>query len=580
MKKDKKQKQIFFQRGRYLFYIFLALSLGLIFRLGYIQLALGEELRAKALSIREEEVPLLAKRGDIYDRQGEKMALSHTTASVAVFPGVINEEDKDDVALKLAGTLELPVEEIKEKLESKNNFCYIKRRLDLETADRVRGLKLKGVTVTEEESRFYPQGAMAAHVLGFAGVDNKGLEGVEYYYDDWLSGKEGSMLVEFDAVGNEIPFTARVKKEAEAGNNLILTIDLGLQLIVEEVLNEVMQSEINPKSATVILMNPQNGEILALANNPNYDINEFLNNPPAQYPSSLKNIAISNIYEPGSTFKSFTSAAALEEKVVKPEDHFYDPGYITVGKTKIRCWRSYNPHGEQTFAEGIQNSCNPVFVETIFRLEDKEKGLFYKYLSAFGLGKKTGVDLPGEEKGQLIKEENLIPLDLATMSIGQSIGVTPLQMVDAMSAVVNGGYLVRPHLLKEIRTAEGETLLEVGTQIRAQPISEATSAQMRQLLEDVVAKGTGKQAYIPGYRVGGKTGTAQKPGPNGYLPGKYVASFLGFAPADDPQIVGIVVLDEPQGRYQGGEVAAPVFKEVMEKALLYLNIPPQQEIEE
>ena len=316
---------------------------------------------------------------------------------------------------------------------------------------------------------------------------------------------------------------------------------------------------------------------MAMANRPAYDPNDYQSSDS----SSLRNMLVSDSYEPGSTFKIITASTALEEGVVTPSDQFYDPGYIMVGKERINCWRSYNPHGSETFAEGVQNSCNPVFVEVGLRIENKEKGLFYKYINAFGYGQTTGIELSGEASGIMIPEENLKQINIATISIGQGIAVTPIQMVTAVSAVANGGTLLTPQLVRQVKDKDGNIIQDFEVKEVRRVISEETSKTVCELLESVVAEGTGSRAYIPGYRVGGKTGTAQKAGVGGYLAGKYVASFIGMAPVNDPQLVALVVIDEPQGYpYQGGQIAAPVFKAVVEDTLHYMGVVSQFSDEE
>ncbi|MEG1501713.1 MAG: penicillin-binding transpeptidase domain-containing protein, partial [Clostridiales bacterium] len=348
-----------------------------------------------------------------------------------------------------------------------------------------------------------------------------------------LSGKAGSIVGEFDSLNREIPQADSVFNPPVDGNDLVLTIDENIQFFCERELDKVMAGEHPPKGASVIMMNPKTGEILAMANRPAYDPNER-----QKYQSSdFRNFLVNDAYEPGSTFKIITSAVALEEDVVTPESRFYDPGYKIVGSAKINCWRSYNPHGSQSFREVMQNSCNPCFVETGLRIEEKEKGLFYKYIKAFGYGQPTGICLSGESAGLMIKEENLLPVNIGTISIGQGISVTPLQMVSAVSAVVNGGTLLKPQLIRQVKDKDGNIVQDFAPQEVRRVISKETSKTVCSMLESVVTEGTAWRAYVPGYRVGGKTGTAQKPGKGGYLPDKYVVSFLGVVPMDDPQLV-------------------------------------------
>lgn len=546
-------------------------------RLGWIQFVKGDWLQEKAMDNRLRTVTVEAKRGVILDRRGKELAISVSTDSIGAFPSQVKRSEKaEEIAEKLAELLEMPQEVVYEKITQNVSFVWVKRKIGFELGPVIKSLNLPGIEVYEESQRYYPHGSLAAHILGFAGIDNQGLEGLEKRYDEELRGEAGRIIIEFDAAGQEIPQAMHQYIPPSDGNSLVLTIDETVQYIVERELDKLMEGPYQPKSAVAIVMDPRNGHILALSSRPTFDPNAY-----GQFPQSdWRNVGVSNTYEPGSTFKILTAAAALEEKVVSLEDRFYDPGYIKVGKERIKCWRTGNPHGSQSFLEGVENSCNPVFVEVGLRLEEKEKHLMYRYLRAFGLGEPTGIDLFGEAKGIMIPEEKLKTINLATISIGQGIAVTPLQLVSAVSASVNGGYLLKPRLVKEIRDGEGQVVEQFGPELIRQVVSEETSRQIALALERVVSNGTGRNAYIPGYRVGGKTGTAQIAGPGGYLQGRYVASFTGVAPVNDPRLVTLVVVEEPQGIYYGGTVAAPVFQKIMEDSLHYLGVPPQYNEEE
>jgi len=556
------------------FLLFFAAFFFLTMRLGWIQFVRGDELQNKALDNRLREVPVEAKRGTIYDRNMRELAISISADYIyAIPPQVMRSGREQEIAEKLAELLELPVDVIYNKITKKGSwFEYLARKVDFEKSAVVKEMKLPGINVAEESQRFYPNDYLAAHILGFAGIDNQGLEGLEVTYDKVLRGERGSIVIEFDAAGREIPHAMHKYIPPTDGSSLVLTIDETIQFIVERELDALMASPANPKSASIIVMDPKTGGILALANRPTYNPNIF-----NKYPqSSWRNIAVSNSYEPGSTFKVVTAAAVLEEGLVRENETFHDPGYIKVGSETISCWRSHNPHGSQTFVEGVQNSCNPVFVTLGLRIEEKKKGLFYDYIQAFGFGEKTNIDLPGEAKGILIQEKNLKLINIATISIGQGIAVTPIQLASALAAIANDGVLLKPHLVKEIRDADGSLIEEIQPEVVKQVVSKETARETLTVLETVVSDGTGRNAYIEGYRVGGKTGTAQKAGPGGYLQGRYVASFLGVAPVDNPKLVALVVVDEPQGYpYYGGTVAAPIFKRVIEDSLHYLGVTPQ-----
>ncbi|MDD4752977.1 MAG: stage V sporulation protein D [Desulfitobacteriaceae bacterium] len=556
-----------------LFFGAVAVFFLLFIRLGYLMFVEGSELRLKAEQLRMREVPVAAKRGIIYDRNMKKLAVSISADSVYALPPEVKHSGKaDEIAKKLAPILEISEDKLKEKITADRSFEWVKRKLDFEKAQQIRDLELPGIKIVEESQRFYPKDQLACHILGFAGLDNQGLEGIEVTRDADLKGIPGEIVIEYDARGRELPQAIHKFNSPVDGNSLVLTIDETIQYFAERELDKVMASPSKPKNATIIVMRPKTGEILALASRPGYDPNNY-----GSFASqNWRNIAVSNSYEPGSTFKIVTMSAALEEDVVDPDDRFYDPGYVVVGDRRIKCWRSYQPHGSQSFREVVQNSCNPGFVEVGMKLEEKEKGLFYKYINAFGFGTKTGLGLPGEASGLMIKEKNLKPINIATISIGQSISVTPLQILTAACAVSNGGVLMEPQIVKEVIDSNDNVIQDFTPKSVRRVISQETANLTCDILESVVAEGTGRNAYIEGYRVGGKTGTAQKAGPGGYMQGKYVASFIGIAPVNDPQIAALVVIDEPQGYpYYGGTLAAPIFKAVVEDSLRYLGVPSQ-----
>ncbi len=555
-----------------LFLLMAGVLFFLCLRLGWIQFVKGDWLQEKSLDNRLREVKVEAKRGVIYDRNGKELAISISTDSVGAFPAEVKRGGQAEAtARQLAEILEMDAEKILAQITSNNSFVWIKRKIGFEQGPKIKELDLPGIEVFEESQRYYPHDLLASHVLGFAGIDNQGLEGLEKKYDQVLRGQAGRIIIEFDGVGKEIPQAVHQYIPPSDGYSLVLTLDETIQYLVERELDLLMEGPSSPKSASIIVMDPKTGDILGMASRATFNPNNF-----ASYPqSSWRNIAVSNTYEPGSTFKIITAAAALEEKVVSSQDRFYDPGYFKIGKETIKCWRTGRPHGSQTFTEGVENSCNPVFVEVGLRLEEKEKNLFYKYIRAFGFGEPTGIDLFGEARGILISEDKIKLINIGTISIGQGIAVTPLQLTTAAAAVANGGYLLQPRLVKEIRDNERGLVEKIEPRVVRQVISQETARELALILEGVVSKGTGRNAYIPGFRVGGKTGTAQKAGKGGYQPGKYVASFIGLAPVNDPRLVTLVVIDEPQGVYYGGQLAAPIFRKVMEDSLHYLGVAPQ-----
>ncbi len=549
-----------------------AILLALNMRLAWIQFVRGDEYQQQALRNRMREVPLEAKRGAILDRNGRELAVSVSAPSVGVFPAEVKKSRQEhEIAAQLAAILGLPEDQVLRNITRNESFWWVKRKVTFEQGAQIKSLRLPGVQVVEETQRFYPNQTLAAHVLGIAGIDNQGLEGLELYYDKLLRGTPGNLVIEKDARGRDIPHARQGYIPPEDGLSLVLTIDETIQYIAERELDLLMQGPSSPKGATVIVMDPKTGDILALANRPTFDPNNFRNFPVA----NRRNIAVSDNYEPGSTFKIITAAAALEEGVVGLNERFYDPGYIKVGKETIKCWRTGRPHGSQSFVEAVQNSCNPVFVTVGLRMEDRRKGSFYDYIEGFGFGKVTGIDINGEAKGLLRPRDKLKQINLATISIGQGVAVTPIQLITAISAVANGGQLFQPRLVREVRDHNGQVVQRIDPAPVRQVVSKDTARQVSEILEMVVSRGTGTRAYIPGYRVGGKTGTAQKVEGGKYVAGKYVASFAGYAPVNDPRLAILVVVDEPQGIYYGGTVAAPIFKRILEDSLRYLGVPAQ-----
>ena len=562
-----------------IFLIFFVAFFFLSLRLVWVQFVKGEELQLQALENRMREVPVDARRGTIYDRNMREMAISVSTDYIFAIPTRVNRIDRElgrsraqETAEALAEILDMPVESVYNRITSGVWFAYVARRVDADKAAAIRELNLPGIGIAEDSQRFFPNDHLAAHVLGFAGIDNQGLEGIEVIYDDILRGEGGAIVIEFDAQGRELPHAMHHYIPPVHGNSLVLTIDETIQFFAERELDILMNSPTNPASATIVVMDPRTGEILALANRPTFNPNNF-----AAYPQeSWRNVAVTNNFEPGSTFKVFTAAAFLEEGMIGEGERFYCSGSVLVGSDRIRCWRWHNPHGSQTFSVGVQNSCNPIFINLALQMERNQRGTFYDYIKDFGFGSRTGIDLMGEAVGIMVPQANLRPVNIATISIGQGIAVTSIQLVTAMSAIANEGVLLRPHLVREILDVDGNVIERIEPEAVRQVISRETAQEILYMLEASVTDGTGRNAYIAGYRVGGKTGTAQKAGPGGYIPGKFIASFLGVAPIDDPRLVVLVIVDEPQGYpHYGGTLAAPIFRRVVEDSLHYLGVAPQ-----
>ena len=561
------------KRVALIFLTFMAVFLLLGGRVFWLTFVRGTDLQQKSIENRTRMFEVKARRGVIYDRNGKELAISVSTSTIyAIPPEVKRSGQAPGIAAVLARELQLDEQKVLRRITQNVGFVFIKRNLSFEVSEKIEKLKLPGINFVEENQRFYPRRELAVHLLGMAGIDNQGLEGLDKVYDQELRGKPGYIAVEFDAGGREIPRAYRKYIPPVDGNSLITSIDERIQTVVERELDRVV-AERQPKQATVIIMDPRNGEILALGNRPAYDPNARYDAYPAAF---HRNNAISNAYEPGSTFKIITASGGLAEGVFRTDERFFDPGFARIGKETVRCWKA-GGHGSQTFLEVAKNSCNPGFIEIGQRLGIDR---FFKYLRGFGFGQPTGIYLTGEAKGITVPQKRAKLIDVATMSIGQANAVTPIQLINAVSAAVNGGILYQPRLIREIRTPAGKVRQIKPIKVR-RVIPDSTSKQMREILEAVVQDGTGIGAVVEGYRIGGKTGTAQKAIGGGYVQGRYVASFIGFAPADDPQVVALVIIDEPQGYpYYGGLVAAPVFQAIMKDVLRILEIPhtaPKQE---
>ncbi len=532
----------------------------------------------RARAVQERERSIKAKRGSIYDRNGVVLAGNQAVCSISVIHNQI--EAPETVIQVLSEKLELSESEVRARVEKRSVREKIKSNVDKKLADEIREMNLAGVMIDEDYKRYYPYSTLASHVLGFTGSDNQGIVGLEVYYDDLLMGENGSINTVTNARGIEVENVAERRVEGTAGQNLITSIDINIQQYITQKAMEVLEKK-QAKRVCIIVMNPQNGEIYALTDVPEYDLNEpfTLNYETDETVTQdmrnqmWRNYCISDTYEPGSTFKIVTATTAFEQGVLRVEDQFYCPGYHIVEDRRIRCHKIAG-HGAETFREGIMNSCNPVFMQVGERIGVDG---FYKGLKNLGLFEQTGVDLPGEANSIFHKQEKVGPVELATMSFGQSFQITPLQLMRAAAAVVNGGNLVTPHF-GVYTTDENNNVTEVlKYETKTGAVSEATSETMKELLEAVVAEGTGHRAYIAGYSIGGKTATSEK------LPrseNRYISSFLGFSPADNPQVMTLILIDEPQGIYYGGTIAAPVVGEIYDNILPYLGIYKDENAEE
>lgn len=571
-----------------------SLFLCLIFRIGYLQLIKGEWLSTKAAEQQTREIPIEAKRGTIYDTNMKELAVSVTKYTVWCKP--VEVKDAKKTSEQLSKILDEDYDDIYKKVNKKKMaLVKVKKWIDDKTANKVTKAGLSGIWVAEDNQRYYPYGNFASYVLGHTSSDSSGVAGIELKYDGVLKGTAGKLVVSTDAAGKEIPQGSEQYYEPTTGNGLVLTIDEVIQHYCEKAAQKAYE-ENNATKVTIIAMDPKTGDIKAMVKKPDYNPNtptkaiypyyekileeckDDDKKTMAAYSNMWRNTAISDTYEPGSTFKLITSSAGLEEGVVKQNDKFTCNGSVTVEGSKIKCWRSYRPHGAETFKQGVQNSCNPVFVEVGRRLGVSK---MYNYIDAFGLNKKTNIDLPGEAGSILYKEKDVGPVELATISFGQSISVTPIQLITSVCSIVNDGNRMQPRLVKAYTDNKGNITKGLEPVKVKQVISKETSAQMREIMESVVTDGGGKIAYLPGYRLGGKTGTAQKVINGTYAQGHYVCSFVGMAPADDPQIVVLAIVDEPTGVMAfGSTTAGPIIKEVMSNTLKYLDVEPKYTEEE
>lgn len=552
-------------------FLFLLLILFVIVagRILWIQLVLGDTLAERAQAQVRDEFILQSPRGTIYDRNDRKLAISLMTKSLFIDPNNVREPEK--FVPELAAMISMSEAEIYDAIAQGGGFVWLKRRMPNDEYEQVRQLirdkELNCLGFEDESKRFYPNDMLAANVLGFVGTDDIGLDGIEHSCDDIIKGKSMSHRVIVDNYNRPIFDSVLSNKEFEKCKNIQLTIDSTIQFIVEQNLEKAQQAT-GAKSVTAIVMDPKTGEILAMANRPSYNPNVFYDFPAANF----KNLSVSFVYEPGSTFKSVVAAAALQEGVVTPTTIIQDSGYVNVSDRRIQNWDGES-HGAVPFSDIIKFSLNTGFVQVGLNLGAEKLN---DYIRLFGFGKATDVYLPGEEAGILFETDQMRESDLATMSIGQSIAVTPLQLVTAMSAIANDGMLLKPHIIKEIRNFDGSVEKLTQPEEVRRVISSETAATLVSLLEQVVASGGGSKAAVKGYRIGGKTGTAQKAKEDGagYYDNRYIASFCGFAPVEDPRISILVVIDDPSGIYYGGQIAAPVAGQIFEEVLRYMNITP------
>lgn len=551
------------------FLIFLVI-LGRIF---YIQVFSYDKLNTLATSLWQRNMPITADRGKILDRNGKVLATNITTTTVYVVPNQI--ENKELVALKLAEILDAKYENILAHLNKRTSIEKLNpegRQLDSETADKISALNYDGVYLMKESKRYYPYGTTLSHVLGYVGIDNQGLSGLELQYDEYLTGKNGSIKYTSDGKGKRLN-NNEVYEKPQNGIDITLTIDIDIQLALERELQNATD-KYSPEESLAMVMDPNTGEVLAMASNPSFDPNNYQD---YDIETLNRNLPIWKNYEPGSTFKIITLAASLEEQTINLfTDHYHDGGSINVEGARIKCWKA-GGHGSESFLEVVENSCNPGFVVMGQKLGTEK---LYSYIQNFGFTEKTGIDLNGESKGIMFKLANIGPVEQATISFGQGISVTPIQQVTGVSAAVNGGNLYTPYVVKYLTEPETNDIVKENkpTLVR-KVISEETSQMVRYALESVVANGTGKNAYIENYRVGGKTGTAQKVKDGVYMSGNYIVSFIGFMPADKPEYVVYVAIDHPQGVTQyGGTVSAPIAKNILKSIISIKDIEPSADV--
>lgn len=563
------------QRMFFVYAMVVLLMLGLAGRLVYLMVIRADYYGSKAQEVHQRQRAIKAARGIIYDRSGVEIASNKPVSTISVIHNQI--EDPEEVIRVLAELLELPEEKVRKRVEKVSSIEKIKTNVDKEVSDKIRDMGLAGVMVDEDYKRYYPYSELASKVIGFTGADNQGIIGMEVAYDKYLQGTDGSILTMTTARGLEIDGKPEGRIEPVAGASLYTSLDVNIQTFAQQAAQKVMEAK-KAKSVRILMMNPQNGEIYAMVNVPEFDLNDpyTLNNvknadklsdkkKQDKWNKMWRNACVSDTYEPGSTFKVVTATSALEQGVVKLEDSFHCPGFKVVEDRRIRCHKTTG-HGAETFVQGVQNSCNPVFMEVGARLG--VDGMF-TYLQRLGILSKTNIDVPGEASTIMHQKENVGAVELATMSFGQSFQLTPVRLLSTISMVINGGKQITPHFGVKLESSDGTAVKRLTFDTKEGIVSAQTSDTMRMILESVVSEGSGKKAYVEGYQVGAKTGTSEK------LPrssNKYIASCMGFAPADNPVVAALVLIDEPEGIYYGGTIAAPVISELLDDALPYLGV--------
>ncbi len=563
------------QKMFFVYAMVVAAMLCLAGRLLYLMVNRADYYGEKAKEVHQRQRKVKAARGIIYDRNGIEIASNKPVSTISVIHNQIRDPEK--VITALSELLQIPEDKVRKRVEKVSSIEKIKSNVDKEVSDKLRDMKLEGVMIDEDYKRYYPNEKLASRVIGFTGADNQGIIGMEVAYDRYLQGIDGSILTMTTARGLEIDGKAEERIEPVAGASLYTSLDVNIQTFAQQAAQKVMKAK-KAKSVRILMMNPQNGEIYAMVNVPEFNLNE-----PYELISKSKgtglsekqkqeklnkmwrNACVSDTYEPGSTFKVITATSALEAGVVRLEDTFFCPGYKVVEDRRIRCHKTTG-HGSETFVQGVQNSCNPVFMEVGARLGvDK----MFSYIKKMGILDKTGIDVPGEASAIMHQKKNVGAVELATMSFGQSFQLTPVRLLSTISMIINGGTQITPHFGVRLESSDGKAVRKLSYEKKEGVVSAGTSETMRMILESVVSQGSGKKAYVEGYQVGAKTGTSEK------LPrssNKYIASCMGFAPADDPVVAALVLIDEPQGIYYGGTIAAPVISELLDDALPYLGV--------
>ncbi len=561
------------KRLLFLMTVVVVLFSAIVVKLGLIIFVQGDMLREKALIQQTRDLVVSAKRGSIVDIKGNILAQSANAQTVVLRPSQVKKGNPEEISRVLAEKLGLVYEDVlKLATDSKKSEVWLKRQVDNDVADELRELNLPGVYFTIDVKRYYPNGSFLTQTLGFTSVDGNGLEGLEAYFDKYLSGQSGKIVSEADRDGREVPLGEKAYIAPVDGYNVVLTVDEVIQSFLEKSLEEAMVQQ-NAKGAWGIVMDPKTGDILGLGSYPDYDLNSPPRDDIALLTELSRNKVITDVYEPGSTFKAVTCASALDSGKITTESTFHCDGSFAVEGQPIKCWRFPRGHGDQDLYKAVQNSCNVAFMQMGLAMGTD---MFYDYIHKFGFGQNTGITYPADQGGIVMAEKYVRNSDLARIAFGQSIAVTPLQLISSFSAVVNGGFLYKPMLVKGITDSDGNYIKEYEPTVVSQPIKPETSATMRSILESVVAEGSGKNAYIPGYRVGGKTGTAQKYDENHQvMTGKHIASFIGFAPADDPKLCVLIIVDEPNVPIDfGSVVAAPYVKSVLLESLQYMGVEP------